>query len=909
MAPGNDTLDEVVKAGAPGAIQLLEACLTKLESIIDAGDESRHTHFCDAVRASFSAGLKPLQDKGINVEQLKLSEVSVQSGKHAIPSWSTPPSEDNIAMSGHFTACVAVQCGAALATIARTLLVDPNPLAKQAYSVAVQVRRVVISALTVGTTFSDVYRQALTEVEKTPELLSLFRSDVGFVAAESSQAPESRLTKENTREVEAGMVLSISTSFHTQGAAPWAVWLSDTVVIGASGTAEAPTLGCRSRTSDVIFTTQDEEDEPAAPAPKAAAPAPAPVPKAKAASKAAPKEPAPAKAKAPSPKPKSQPVPKVSSKAAPKPATKPAAKPAATRAAPRPPAPRAAPAGGAGTSRLRASTEQAKLDLAEQAKLEERQKELRKLKLDELQARFCGGDTHEQRAGGSTKRLWEYQAYDSREEVPVSSLKKPRLHIDTRAEALLVPIGNVIVPFNVATIKNMSRSTVDKRQQFLRVNFFTPGQGKSADDFPVVSGRRIFIKELSFRCETESADNFDAVLRSFKLVQKSQKQRSIEGEVRDSKQGRPPLELLRTFPCLRDLNMRPTPPGVRRTLGTLEAHANGFRFRNKGSVEVDILYEQVAHVVFEPCVADSLVILIHLHLKEPIVTTVTRKTTDIQFFTEVGTLTEDLSTAKAGSMHDPDELLEEQRERDIKQKLNQAFLEFTKKLEAIPSCPLKVERPQQALAFTGVPLRGHVKLVPCKSVLVSLQEWPPFCISLADVDIVVFERARIGLREMDLTFVRKDFNQLPVRISTVPTSKLDAIKRWLASNEIVWYSCSMNMQWQMVMKEINTDRMKFVTDGGWDAWFADMVSGSEDSGEEDNDGDSDFPEDDADDDDDEQSEDDVEESDSGPGEDEDDEGEDWDELEKQAAQDDEKKRFRDRAKAPPLPPPKRGKRR
>ena len=46
-------------------------------------------------------------------------------------------------------------------------------------------------------------------------------------------------------------------------------------------------------------------------------------------------------------------------------------------------------------------------------------------------------------------------------------------------------------------------------------------------------------------------------------------------------------------------------------------------------------------------------------------------------------------------------------------------------------------------------------MFPCADVLVSLTDWPPFCLDLNSIDIAVFERNMNQLNEFDLVFVLK----------------------------------------------------------------------------------------------------------------------------------------------------------
>lgn len=295
-----------------------------------------------------------------------------------------------------------------------------------------------------------------------------------------------------------------------------------------------------------------------------------------------------------------------------------------------------------------------------------------------------------------------------------------------------------------------------------------------------------------------------------------------------------------------------------------------------------------------------------------------KRTDDLQFFTEIKAQSEDLSMRKAGSAYDPDEILEEQREEELKERLNKVFLDFSKRVEALPNCPLSFDVPFTELAFIGVPNKGAITLTPCKDVLCGLQEWPPFCLSLTDVDIIVFERiSGASLREFDMVFVRKDYTQAPVRITTIPRHCLDKIKLWLSSlgTPMVWYSSTMNMQWLPLMKMITTNPASFIEDGGWDAMFGDNNESGDEEGDADDGSDFSVDEDDEDadvssgggDTDFSAADDDADESDDASGTD-GEGGMSWDELEREADQADKRKDADARAQHHAAPVSKRARR-
>merc|ERR1719188_2367562 len=110
----------------------------------------------------------------------------------------------------------------------------------------------------------------------------------------------------------------------------------------------------------------------------------------------------------------------------------------------------------------------------------------------------------------------------------------------------------------------------------------------------------------------------------------------------------------------------------------------------------------------------------------------------------------------------------------MKERLNKMFVDFAKKADQIKkSHPFDFDIPFKAMAFSGVPYKQVVTLCPGSRTLCALQEWPPFCLDFADVDIVVFERVQMNLREFDVVFVLKDYEQPPIRITTIPQHHLD----------------------------------------------------------------------------------------------------------------------------------------
>ncbi|CAE6934380.1 Supt16h [Symbiodinium sp. CCMP2592] len=265
--------------------------------------------------------------------------------------------------------------------------------------------------------------------------------------------------------------------------------------------------------------------------------------------------------------------------------------------------------------------------------------------------------------------------------------------------------------------------------------------------------------------------------------------------------------------------------------------------------------------------------------------------------------------------------MEEQRQEELKQRLNQLFKDFAQKVERIQDFPLKFEVAEEGpFQFQGVPSKTNMRLFCCRQSIVGIEEWPPLVVDIRDVEIVCFERALGHTREFDLVLVMKNYNESIIRITMIDGRHLPPIKAWLADLDMVWYTIGMNMNWTNVLKHITEDIEEFLENGGWQAWFTNPNEDSSDDAGKD-DGDDDYEPQDSDDDfdadagdieEDSSAEDDVEEDEDEDDMDEDagdededydgadddeDSGLDWDELEKEALEEEQRAKKRSRAPA------------
>ena len=341
----------------------------------------------------------------------------------------------------------------------------------------------------------------------------------------------------------------------------------------------------------------------------------------------------------------------------------------------------------------------------------QRQEDLMKKKIAEAQRRLEVGDEEDEgKSAGDT--AVELRTYRSAEDYP-KDLSPNQVKVDLEAESVIVPIFGQPVPFHVSAIKNIALPDPD-RATYLRINFYTPGQAggkdipKNFQKLLVKHGAAYtFIKELTFR--SLDPRNLTQVHRMYLELRKRVRQREMQLEEERGLVVQEKLMRIKDdrIPKLTDVFMRPQISG-RKTVGNLEAHQNGFRFTSMKGEVIDVMYGNIKHAIFQPC-EKSVMVLIHFNLREFIMIG-KKKHKDIQFYTEVVDASQNLDGARR-SNYDPDEIDEEQREREMRKKLNMAFKDFCKKVEKVAKHydkSIEFDIPYPDLGFYGSCFREMV---------------------------------------------------------------------------------------------------------------------------------------------------------------------------------------------------------
>ena len=449
------------------------------------------------------------------------------------------------------------------------------------------------------------------------------------------------------------------------------------------------------------------------------------------------------------------------------------------------------------------------------------QAELARQKNEETARRLAGGGPGAGDKNSAVKASTELTAYKNVNDLPPS--RDLMIQIDQKNEAVLLPIYGSMVPFHVATIRTVSSQQDTNRSCYIRIIFNVPGTPFNTQDanslkFPGA----IYLKEVSFR--SKDPRHISEVVQLIKTLRRHVMARESERAERATLVTQEKLQLAgnRFKPIrLTDLWIRPVFGGRGRKIpGTLEAHVNGFRFSTTRQDErVDIMFANVKHAFFQPA-ENEMITLLHFHLHNHIMVG-NKKTKDVQFYVEVMDVVQTLGGGKR-SAYDPDEIEEEQRERDRKNKINTDFQSFVTRVNDLWGQPqfsgldLEFDQPLRELGFHGVPFKSSAYIIPSSTCLVELIETPFLVVTLSEIEIVNLERVGLGQKNFDMTIVFKDFKRDVLRIDSIPSTSLDGIKEWLDTTDIKYYESRLNLNWRQILKTITDDPQSFIDEGGWE---------------------------------------------------------------------------------------------
>ncbi|KAK0616070.1 FACT complex subunit-domain-containing protein [Bombardia bombarda] len=445
----------------------------------------------------------------------------------------------------------------------------------------------------------------------------------------------------------------------------------------------------------------------------------------------------------------------------------------------------------------------------------EHQKQLAARKQKDGLAKYAESTTDQN--GEEIKKFKRFESYKRDNQFP-PKVRDMGIVIDPKNATIVLPVMGRPVPFHINTIKNASKSD-EGEWSFLRINFLSPGQGVGRkDDQPFEDASAHFVRSLTFRSTdgdryAEIANQLSNLKRD--AVKKEQEKKDMEDVVEQDKL----VEIRNRRPAVLDnVFIRPAMEG-KRVPGKLEIHQNGIRYQSPLSTQqrVDILFSNVRHLFFQPC-QHELIVIIHIHLKDPIIIGNKKKTKDVQFYREATDIQFDETGNRKRKYRygDEDEFEAEQEERRRRAELDRLFKGFAEKIaEAGRNENIEVDMPLREIGFNGVPFRSNVYIQPTTECLIQITEPPFMVLTLDDIECAHLERVQFGLKNFDLVFVFKDFSRAPYHINTIPVESLEDVKEFLDSSDIAFSEGPLNLNWSVIMKTVTHNTHQFFVDGGW----------------------------------------------------------------------------------------------
>lgn len=259
--------------------------------------------------------------------------------------------------------------------------------------------------------------------------------------------------------------------------------------------------------------------------------------------------------------------------------------------------------------------------------------------------------------------------------------------------------------------------------------------------------------------------------------------------------------------------------------GELELHQNGVRFCDPRDSNIDILFSNVKHLIYQPS-DERGIVLIHLHLKMPILIG-KKRFKDVQFYRKVPDArfvemdSQGRKRRRLGDWNCPwsnnhAEFGTEGSKRKKIHTINTRYKLFADKIQNAGQEHIHaVDVPFREFSFYGVIHRFPVLCQPTAGCLVQLTDTPFMVLTLEDVEIVHFEGVHSSMVNFDMVWVFKDFHRPTLQIRNIGSKSLEYIKNWLDMASIVFYQGSSNLNWENIMEDIVQDTHGFFAGGGW----------------------------------------------------------------------------------------------
>ncbi|RNF09260.1 transcription factor-like protein [Trypanosoma rangeli] len=374
------------------------------------------------------------------------------------------------------------------------------------------------------------------------------------------------------------------------------------------------------------------------------------------------------------------------------------------------------------------------------------------------------------------------------------------IYVHVEKEVVFLPVCGDVAAFHASTINKVD---VKPEGEYVTctVTFHSMQEANIAYR---LHRTKIFLKELSYRAPQ---DVFSELKIAIQGIHQRIKNRDTERRRISTTAGGAKLNITPNSLRLPQVKIRPSATTGRQNkecIGNLELHQNGLRFSFIGGAPIDMLFENIKHIIFQPAV-NSIRVIYHITLKKGV--EIARKSVDeVQFVADVMESSEAVTGARKSY---DEEIAAEEREQVRISETNKQFMRFAQAVEKMSN--IKTQIPVSNFSFEGVHAKGLTTFKANREVLWAISDRPPFTQRVTDIEVVSLERVIPGGSTFDMSLIFKDYKKPAVTITTIPRSSLEVIKDWCLASRLYYMETSVNPNWKVVLKTI-------LDDTDWDPW-------------------------------------------------------------------------------------------
>merc|ERR1712146_669708 len=162
------------------------------------------------------------------------------------------------------------------------------------------------------------------------------------------------------------------------------------------------------------------------------------------------------------------------------------------------------------------------------------------------------------------------------------------------------------------------------------------------------------------------------------------------------------------------------------------------------------MYANIENAIFQPSHREEFSI-IHFHLKDHLLIN-NKRCLDLQICTRVVEKEINFESNRR-SYADPDEIEEEQKQREVKRQVNKMFKDFANKIQKIANdhnFNIQFDVPFEELSFQAKVFKDMVTIRFCAECIIAVEIVPFFVLPLKEIEHIHFERVAPRGKNFDM---------------------------------------------------------------------------------------------------------------------------------------------------------------